>query len=281
MKLNIIIKFLKKNKNIIYILFGIIIIFLFYKYYNNIEFFENENENNVIPKKIYQTHKSKEEIEKNPKLVDSVKTWKEQQKNGFEYYFFNNEDCDSFIKENFDGNVYQAYNNLPMGVMKADLWRYCIIYINGGIYADSDTICKVNANEIINNNKGLLLVVPENGTTFFCQWVFAAPPKSPILKKIIDNVVSQIENMENIRKNVKPDDIIHEVTGPSIYTKSILDYLQEEKLPIYKDLSKYISTSNTSVKELNVPEPTQFHKDIVVHLFAGDEGWKVEKKNIF
>ena len=36
---------------------------------------------------------------------------------------------------------------LPIAVMKADLWRYCVIYKYGGIYADADTVCKINPKE--------------------------------------------------------------------------------------------------------------------------------------
>ena len=30
---------------------------------------------------------------------------------------------------------------LSLKVMKGDLWRYCVVYHYGGIYADADTIC--------------------------------------------------------------------------------------------------------------------------------------------
>jgi mannosyltransferase OCH1-like enzyme len=59
----------------------------------------------------------------------------------FNYFFYNNEICDHFIKSNFDENVYKAYSILPMAVMKADLWRYCVLYIEGGIYLDIKFYC--------------------------------------------------------------------------------------------------------------------------------------------
>ena len=78
--------------------------------------------------------------------------------------------CDDFMKNNFDDKIYKAYSLLPMGVMKADLWRYCIIYKYGGIYSDTDTVCKINPNIFINNS--FLTIAPEKGTNFFCQWKF-------------------------------------------------------------------------------------------------------------
>ena len=35
----------------------------------------------------------------------------------------------------------------PLPVMKADFWRYCVLYINGGIYADLDAKPLIPINE--------------------------------------------------------------------------------------------------------------------------------------
>ena len=136
-----------------------------------------------IPKNIFQTHKSFEYIKHNPKLANAISTWTKHS-NNFKYYFYNNNKCENFMIENFSGKIYEAYKKLPLGVMKADLWRYCIIYRYGGIYADVDTICKVNPNIFLTD--ALLTVVPESDSIHLCQWVFSAPSGSPILKTIID-----------------------------------------------------------------------------------------------
>lgn len=54
---------------------------------------------------------------------------------------------------NFNPVVYKAFLRCPMAVMKADLWRYCIIYYYGGIYADYDTICLDNPNHLIKDSQ--------------------------------------------------------------------------------------------------------------------------------
>ena len=87
----------------------------------------------TIPKKIFQTHKSLAYVNSKPKLMAAMNSWLKY-KGEYEYHFFTNEMCDTFMREKVGGIVYQAYKRLPMGVMKADLWRYCVIYCYGGIY---------------------------------------------------------------------------------------------------------------------------------------------------
>lgn len=68
-----------------------------------------------------------------------------------------------------------------MPVMKADLWRYCVVYHYGGLYTDSDTVCLQNPSIFL---KDSYLTTTLEHDTHFCQWTFSAPPKSPILKRI-------------------------------------------------------------------------------------------------
>jgi mannosyltransferase OCH1-like enzyme len=90
----------------------------------------------MIPKKIYQTHKSIEYVMDNDRLFDCYKSW---DVDSYEHIFYNDQQVDDFMKTNFS-DIYEVYHNLPLPVMKADLWRYCVIYHYGGIYADMDTI---------------------------------------------------------------------------------------------------------------------------------------------
>ena len=222
----------------------------------------------MIPKNIFQTHKSIKYINSNRPIKYAISTWLKHTKE-FNYYFYTDDMCDNFIKNNFDENVYRAYSILPMAVMKADLWRYCVIYKYGGIYADTDTICKVNPNIFLKDS--LLTISPELGI-FFCQWVFAAPPLSPILKSIIDLSVERILNIPEI----KGEHIIHYLTGPAVFTDGIEKYLKENNLPVFEEKSDYCKYPD---KCLSVFEPHIFHKHFIIHLGSGswENGWKNER----
>jgi mannosyltransferase OCH1-like enzyme len=220
-----------------------------------------------IPKNIYQTHKSINYINTKPKLVKAIKSWVKHTKE-FNYFFYNNQMCDDFIKNNFDENVYKAYSILPMPVMKADLWRYCIIYKYGGIYADTDAVCLYNP--IIFINDSLLTFAPEN-ETHLCQWTFSAPANSPILKSIIDLSVERILNTP-----IKGEHIIHYLTGPGLFTDGIEKYLIENNYPIFDNKKNYYNYPNPI---LIVFDYDNFHKNIVQHLFSGQDqdGWCKER----
>lgn len=59
----------------------------------------------------------------------------------FNFYLFDNDDCISFIKRYFENDVVYAYNKLIPQAYKSDLWRYCVLYIHGGIYYDIKFRC--------------------------------------------------------------------------------------------------------------------------------------------
>jgi len=101
-------------------------------YYINEHSFSYRNINEVIPRKIWQTWKTHELPPKMKECIDTLKNNHPE----FEYKMFDNEECRTFIKEFFPDEVLVAYDALIPGAYKADLWRYCVLYIYGGIYLD-------------------------------------------------------------------------------------------------------------------------------------------------
>jgi mannosyltransferase OCH1-like enzyme len=88
--------------------------------------------NSVIPLNIYQTWHSKTLPPLMEKNVEVIKNNNPQ----FNYYLYDDNDCREFIKNNFPQHVLNAFDKLVPGAYKADLWRYCVLYKNGGIYLD-------------------------------------------------------------------------------------------------------------------------------------------------
>lgn len=85
-----------------------------------------------IPLDIYQTWFTKDLPPKMKERVEILKT----QHPKFNHHLFDDNDCREFIKKHFKSDVLEAYDNLIPGAYKADLWRLCVLFINGGIYID-------------------------------------------------------------------------------------------------------------------------------------------------
>lgn len=83
-------------------------------------------------KTIYMTYKKKL-----PEIVYS--RWKEQSKN-YKIDLSLDEDCTGFLKKCFNQYIVDLFLKIPRGMYKADLWRLCKLYVNGGVYADIDLV---------------------------------------------------------------------------------------------------------------------------------------------
>eukprot|EP01084_Bolivina_argentea_P204538 349315_1 len=110
----------------------------------------NKTHNQKIPKRIIQTWKT-HNID-GQVLRKGIFSWINLNPD-YEYYLFDNDEADEWIKLNYNHRIYSAYNtiNPTIGAAKADLWRYLIINKLGGIYADIDTQCMEPLNNWIYN----------------------------------------------------------------------------------------------------------------------------------
>ena len=64
--------------------------------------------------------------------------------------------------------------SLPVGVMRGDLWRYMVIYIYGGVYADLDTECWEPISVWMKDEYDMI-VCPENDVPMFLNTPYSIP----------------------------------------------------------------------------------------------------------
>jgi hypothetical protein len=102
-----------------------------------------------IPKTIMQTWK--DNISLNTNMKKAIQTWKDKNPNYIHNIMYD-KDCKYFLKKYFTEDVLQAFNTIKSGAGKADLFRYCYLYIKGGIYVDVDNICIKPLDEWLKND---------------------------------------------------------------------------------------------------------------------------------
>lgn len=166
---------------------------------------------NKIPKTIYQTWKTREVPAFMKKYIDTWINWNPE----YDYQLFSDEDCEQFIKKYFPDNVLSAFQKLNVGPYKADLWRYCVLYIKGGIYVDIDTVCLHPLKNIISHQDQFVSARDNpTGMNYIYQAFLASVPKHPFLKEAIDQCV------KNIETNFIGENSLS-MTGPGLLGKAI------------------------------------------------------------
>ena len=115
----------------------------------------------------------------------------------FKYQFYDDIRCRSFIQMHFDADVLHAYDTLIPGAYKADLWRYCILYVYGGIYVDIKYRC-VPPFKLIELTTREHFVRDREfwGIDGIYQALLSCYPRNPILYKCIRKIVEYVYRME-------------------------------------------------------------------------------------
>ena len=165
----------------------------------------------VIPLKIYQTWCSKELPELLQKNIELLK----EQNPEFTFYLFDDNDCREFIQTYFDNSIIDAFDKLIPGAYKADLFRYCILYIYGGIYLDIKYY-GINGFKFITLTEKEYLVqdlhISGNG---IYNALMICKPGNKLLWKAIQNIVENVSTLFYGISTLEP-------TGP-LLLKNIID----------------------------------------------------------
>ncbi|BAU80075.1 mannosyltransferase OCH1 and related enzymes [Tokyovirus A1] len=144
-----------------------------------------------VPFLIFQTNEEKVL----PGMKGALDSWV-QKNSEYKHMYFPTEKQREFLVEHFDQKVVKAYDSLVPGAYKADLFRYCVMWVNGGVYADSAMVCLSPLRDWLPRDKSLVSAKDEGVSSGIYQAFFAVTPNHPALKRIIDLVVSRVENKE-------------------------------------------------------------------------------------
>ena len=168
-----------------------------------------------LTKTIYQTWYTKVLPEPIQKSIDNMLNLNPE----FEYHLYDDDDMIKFVHDNYPGEITEAFDTIKIGAMKADLWRYLVLYKFGGVYLDIDSEIYSDLSTLIVDD--CAVITRENNPNLFVQWMLIFPPNHELLKICIDKCVWNI-------MNVKDD--VAKLTGPYVYSDSIREYLDDSNV---------------------------------------------------
>lgn len=140
----------------------------------------------------------------------------------FEYTLYNDEMIVSLLEINFDKDVLDSYRKLKPYAYKADLARYCILYLYGGLYVDLNILFaeRVRLLEELDFYAFRDLDVIKNDYSRVYNGIIWAKPGSKILKSGIDLIVKNCKNNFYGKTPSHP-------TGPVVLGQAVSAHYQE------------------------------------------------------
>lgn len=174
--------------------------------------------------------------------------------------------------------VVEAYEVLPLAVLKADFFRYLVLLARGGIYSDIDTTALRPAPEWLpedldQSTIGLVVGIEADPDRLdwkewysrriqFCQWTIQAKPGHPVLRDIVAYITEETLRMKKAKRlsKKKMDKTIVEFTGPAAWTDAVFRYFNN---PDYFNIEPG-SSRNVSYEHFTNQEEHRKVGDVVV-----------------
>jgi hypothetical protein len=230
----------------------------------------------MIPKVVYQTWKTKSFHPNCVKIAHNMQRLNPT----YKFVLYDDNEMESFIKCNFDQSIYDCYIQLNVGASKADFWRYCVLYKNGGVYLDIDSeICRPLDELIVGDEQ--CIITREGNPGVFNNWIMIFEKEHPILLECINKCCYNIIN--------KTTNDVCKLTGP---VGPLTDAINDVLIPLYnKKTNLYFESDDNLNNVLNVKTNkvrcrfygvdmesfAKFKHQYVNDLYANNTYWRDEK----
>ena len=188
----------------------------------------------------------------------------------YETYFFNHSERDEYMKNkwsNFD--IYKIYIGSCFQQMKADIFRYCFIFDNGGYWLDVKSNLYFNPKEMVHKKTDCTLLISPHElqpseinekvekltlntkNRRLTNWFIGGKKESQFIEYLINNIVNESKEYENIFFK-DPKDAILNLTGPKQLTRSYLSYNNKESVFLIDEIEVDIEHESKYGRKFNI-----------------------------
>jgi len=161
-----------------------------------------------IPRKVFMTW---ETLPAPPEMEQKMMSWVTANPS-YDFYFYDAADRLAFLKTHFEPAVFAAYDELIPKAFKADLWRYCVLLVEGGIYVDSKCEAHLPLDEVIRDCDECC--VPHDTDTFIAIAWLAFRNGHDILRLLIAHIVGRVQRFDK-----SPHPLA--LTGPAVFSAAV------------------------------------------------------------
>ena len=174
-----------------------------------------------IPKIVYQSWISRKMA---PKMKANLKKWSSMNRKSYRFVFFDDKEQRDWMMENCN-EYWPAWNAMELPVARADLFRYCLLYVNGGVWSDVDMSPLRPLSDFIDPSAELIVVHDGGmpGDEFLYNAFMAAVPRHPVLKRAMDIV------KEHYKLRLEEGAVI--CTGPHVLWRALNDTISGQVPP--------------------------------------------------
>ncbi|KEF61072.1 uncharacterized protein A1O9_02637 [Exophiala aquamarina CBS 119918] len=204
-----------------------------------------------FPRKIWQTWKV-DPLGFEERDLSVARTWTSKNPE-YRYEVLTDQNDVSYVEIHFGPSgfnrldIIYMYKSLRLKIIKADLLRYLVMYVEGGVYTDIDVEALKPIHRFIPqrySEKDIDMVIgveidqPDfNNHTIlgkksqsFCQWTFMCKPRLPVMMVLINNILKWLNQVAMDQKVPISDiqlgfDEVISGTGPSAFTKALLSHM--------------------------------------------------------
>lgn len=206
-----------------------------------------------FPRKIWQTWKV-DPLDFEERDLNTARSWMRQNPT-YRYEVLTDQNDLEWVEEAFGPNgfnrldIIYMYREITVKIIKADILRYLVMYVEGGVYTDIDVEALRPIGQFIperyaEGDVDMVLGVEIDQPEFhdhpilgakcqsFCQWTFMSKPRMPVMLKLVENIMRWLKEIAEEQKvpvsDIKLDfDQVISGTGPSAFTRAVLDEMSE------------------------------------------------------